>query len=86
MKDPRPLPAGMVFAVYVMTYPIGRVVMEFMRTDPANHILGLRVNVWTCLVTFLIGLALVLRARSRGGRETEPEQTADHAGAGPVAS
>jgi prolipoprotein diacylglyceryltransferase len=46
--------------------------MEFMRTDPANHILGLRVNVWTCLIAFLIGLALVLRARARGARAEPP--------------
>lgn len=68
----RPLAPGTIFAAYVMAYPVGRVVMEFMRTDPANRILGLRVNVWTSLVTFLIGLALLRSARSRA--RTHPEE------------
>ena len=82
----RPLADGMIFATYVMAYPVGRVVMEFMRTDPANRILGLRVNVWTCLVTFIFGLVLLLRARARGSREADGEQLADPAETGPVAS
>ena len=68
----RPLPPGMIFATYVMAYPIGRVVMEFMRTDPANRILGLRVNVWTCIVVFVIGVVLFLRAR-----RAEPDAVAE---------
>jgi prolipoprotein diacylglyceryltransferase len=69
-----------------MAYPVGRVVMDFMRTDPANRILGLRVNVWTCLVTFIIGLVLLLRARARGSRGADGEQLPDPAETGPVAS
>ena len=39
---------GQVFALYVMlATPSGRVVIEMLRTDEANHILGLRLNVWT---------------------------------------
>jgi len=73
----RPLAPGVVFASYVMAYPVGRVVMEFMRTDPANHLLGVRVNVWTCLVTFLIGLGLLLRFRRRSAEEPVVQTAAD---------
>jgi prolipoprotein diacylglyceryl transferase len=49
---------GQVFALYIAGYPLGRVVIELMRTDDANHILGLRVNVWVSLLVFLLGAAL----------------------------
>ncbi len=41
-----------------MGYPIGRIVVENMRTDPANHILGQRVNTWISILVFLLGLWL----------------------------
>ena len=49
---------GQVFALYVAGYPVGRVFIELMRTDDANHLLGLRVNVWVSLLVFLLGVAL----------------------------
>ena len=49
---------GRSFALYVMLYPVGRIVFELMRTDPANHFLGLRLNVWTSLVVFVLGVVL----------------------------
>jgi hypothetical protein len=60
--------------------------MQIMPTDRANLILGLRDNVWTCLVTYNIGLVLLLRARARGSREADGEQLPDPAETGPVAS
>ncbi len=51
---------GRPLALYVMLYPVGRIVFELMRTDPANHILGLRVNVWVSILVFLGGLALFI--------------------------
>ena len=44
---------GRVFALYVMLYTVGRGVIEMLRTDEANHILGLRLNVWTSVIVFL---------------------------------
>jgi len=71
---------GRSFALYVILYPVGRIFMEFMRTDFANHILGLRVNVWVCIIVFLIGLTLYVltgRRHPNGVREglrvPEPE-------------
>jgi prolipoprotein diacylglyceryl transferase len=49
---------GQTFAAYVMGYPIGRIVIENMRTDAANHILGQRVNTWVSILVFLLGLWL----------------------------
>ncbi|NES12207.1 MULTISPECIES: prolipoprotein diacylglyceryl transferase [Micromonospora] len=58
---------GRAFALYVMGYTAGRFWIELMRTDEANHILGLRLNVWTALLVFLG--ALVYFVRVRGPRE-----------------
>jgi prolipoprotein diacylglyceryl transferase len=55
---------GQVFGLYVVGYPLGRVVFELMRSDEANHILGLRVNVWTSILVFLLGLVIVWRCRT----------------------
>lgn len=52
---------GQTFAAYVMGYPVGRIVIENMRTDAANHILGQRVNTWVSILVFLLGLWLWFR-------------------------
>lgn len=55
---------GQVFALYLMGYTAGRLVIELMRTDAAEIIFGQRVNVWVSIGIFLIGLALyVYRGR-----------------------
>jgi prolipoprotein diacylglyceryl transferase len=56
---------GQVFGLYVAGYPLGRVVFELMRSDEANTILGVRVNVWTSILVFLLGVVLVWAARNR---------------------
>jgi prolipoprotein diacylglyceryl transferase len=70
---------GQVFALYIAGYPLGRVVIEMMRTDDANHILGLRVNVWVSLLVFLLGAALFVgfgrRPQDDGPSTTAPEAT-----------
>ena len=48
---------GNVFALYVMGYTAGRFWIEALRSDPAHHFLGLRLNDWTSIVVFLAGLA-----------------------------
>jgi len=63
---------GRVFALYVVLYCAGRSWIEALRIDPANHILGLRLNLWTSAVGFVGGLAyLVISARLRPGREDD---------------
>ena len=57
------LGSGQLFAIYVMGYTAGRGWIEALRHDHANHILGLRLNDWTSIIVFLIGVALFLRRR-----------------------
>ncbi len=71
----RDLAPGQVFALYVMGYPLGRIVIEFMRSDEANHILNLRVNVWTSILVFVLGAWLYRRA----GRAARPTRAESHA-------
>ncbi|MFC7580494.1 prolipoprotein diacylglyceryl transferase [Schaalia naturae] len=54
--------AGQVFALYLMAYTAGRVWIEMLRIDTAQHVLGLRLNVWTSIAVFLLGLVLFLVA------------------------
>jgi len=60
------LGGGRAFAVYVAGYTLGRVWIEMLRIDPANHFLGLRINVFTSIVVFLAAvLFLYLRRNVR---------------------
>ncbi len=67
----RRLAPGQLFGLYIAGYPIGRIVVETMRTDEAERILGQRLNVWTSIVVFLLGLWIVWFT-GRRGRRTEP--------------
>ena len=46
------LARGQIFALYGMLYTIGRGLIEMLRTDQANYVLGLRLNVWTSVIVF----------------------------------
>ncbi|RJK93721.1 prolipoprotein diacylglyceryl transferase [Vallicoccus soli] len=71
---------GRVFALYVALYCLGRSVFEALRVDPANDVLGLRVNQWVALLVMLGAVAyLVVSARRRPGREAEVEPPAQDA-------
>jgi prolipoprotein diacylglyceryl transferase len=63
---------GRVFALYVMAYCAGRGWIEYLRIDPvqANDVFGLRLNVWTSIILFVLALAyFVIVGRKRSGRE-----------------
>jgi len=60
---------GRAFAVYVMGYTLGRTWIELMRTDPATHVFGVRINVWVSILVFLGAVVYFVLARSRGERE-----------------
>jgi prolipoprotein diacylglyceryl transferase len=67
---------GRVFALYCVLYTLGRGWIEALRIDPAEHFLGLRLNVWTSVVVFAGGmLYLLVSLRLRPGRETEVQRT-----------
>jgi prolipoprotein diacylglyceryl transferase len=62
---------GRAFALYVLLYCAGRLWIESLRIDEANHILGLRLNVWTSIIVGLGAIIyLLISARQRPGRET----------------
>lgn len=56
---------GRLFAVYVMAYTAGRVWIEYLRIDTVNHVLGLRLNVWTSIVVFAGAAAYFVVATRR---------------------
>src|SRR4051812_1681504 len=65
---------GRAFALYVAAYCAGRVWIENMRVDDAHHILGLRLNVWTALIVFLLAVVyMAMSAKMRPGREAVVE-------------
>ena len=50
--------------IYLMVYTAGRVWIEMLRIDEAETVLGLRLNVWTSIVIFLVGvIGLALASR-----------------------
>ena len=75
---------GRAFALYVMGYTAGRAWIEYLRIDAveANDVFGLRLNVWTSIVVFLLATAyFVVVGRIRKGRE----ETVWREGRGPSA-
>lgn len=71
----RRMAPGQLFGLYVAGYPVGRIVIETMRTDEAELVLGQRLNVWTSIVVFLLGVWIVWHTgrRHRRARVSEPE-------------
>jgi prolipoprotein diacylglyceryl transferase len=56
------LTSGRLFALYIAAYTVGRLWVEALRVDHANHILGLRLNIWTSIIIFAAAVGfLVLR-------------------------
>ena len=70
------LGGGRAFALYVAAYTAGRAWIEALRSDQANHILGLRLNDWTSIILF-VGAVIFLYVRRNAGREVlvEPGAT-----------
>jgi prolipoprotein diacylglyceryl transferase len=61
---------GRVFALYMIVYTLGRSWIEALRIDDAEHILGLRLNLWTSAIVFVTGVVgFVVSARRHPGRE-----------------
>ncbi|MGN0065535.1 MAG: prolipoprotein diacylglyceryl transferase [Nocardioides sp.] len=74
---------GRVMALYVMAYTTGRVWIENLRIDDVqmDDVLGLRLNVWTSIILFVLAAAYFLWSQRRSpGREEEvyhdPERAA----------
>ncbi|MBF6621189.1 MAG: prolipoprotein diacylglyceryl transferase [Patulibacter sp.] len=59
-------PPGL-FALYVAGYSLFRIFAETQRLDPANEILGMRVNFWVAIALVLVGLAAFWYSQRRPG-------------------
>ncbi|MHB8274478.1 MAG: prolipoprotein diacylglyceryl transferase family protein, partial [Dermatophilaceae bacterium] len=66
------LAKGQIFALYVILYTFGRGFIEMLRTDAANHILGLRLNVWTSVIVFAGAAFVFWRLGTRSQTPDEP--------------
>jgi prolipoprotein diacylglyceryl transferase len=66
---------GRAFALYVAAYCVGRGRIEMLRIDPvqANDVLGLRLNVWTSIVLFVVFMTYFVVA---GRRHPDREESA----------
>jgi prolipoprotein diacylglyceryl transferase len=87
---------GRVVALYVVLYTLGRGWIENLRIDDVqmNDVFGLRLNVWTSIVLFVLAtIFFVVSARRHPGREDvvrtrEPdavEHAEEHSGSDPTA-
>jgi prolipoprotein diacylglyceryl transferase len=79
------LARGQIFALYGMLYTVGRGIIEMLRTDEANYVLGLRLNVWTSVIVFTGAAFAFWRFGVRAAKEpvteepvTDEQQTSQH--------
>ena len=66
---------GRVFALYVMLYTLGRGWIEYLRIDPVElqDVGGLRFNVWTSIVLFVLATAYFVVTTRRHPRPDSRE-------------
>ena len=68
MRLPQYWIAGAVFLTYLITYPIIRILLDFLRLD-ASEVAGINANQSVMVVILLAaGITLYSRHRSAGGR------------------
>ena len=74
---------GRAFAVYVAVYVAGRALVELLRTDHANQVLGLRLNIWTSALVLCGAIAYLWLTRGRTREEPQEITGASRADAVP---
>jgi prolipoprotein diacylglyceryl transferase len=72
------LTGGRAFALYAMLYTAGRVWIEALRIDTANHIGPFRLNIWTSIIVFVVAAAYFVLSRRRS-HVNAPEDTPEPA-------
>jgi prolipoprotein diacylglyceryl transferase len=61
---------GRAFALYVAGYTAGRAWIENLRIDTVNEFAGLRLNVWTSMIMFVLAVVFfIFSARLKPGQE-----------------
>ena len=59
--------------LYLVWYGTGRAFLETLRLDPAELLLGVRVNIWGALAAIVLGLIIVMvQGRRHPGTEPGP--------------
>ena len=56
---------GATFAFYIAAYSLGRFFIEGLRIDPSQAIGGLRLNQWTSVVIFGLGISIFYRLQRK---------------------
>lgn len=74
MKFGRSWANGATFAIYIAGYSLGRFFIESIRIDPAQAIAGLRLNQWTSILIFGLGLFLFWRLQRKPRMSTSAEK------------
>jgi prolipoprotein diacylglyceryltransferase len=64
---------GSIFYIYIAGYSAARFIIEGIRIDSAHDFLGLRVNQWTSIFIFILGLALFYRNQGKKQVNISPE-------------
>lgn len=65
---------GATFSIYIAGYSLGRFFIESLRIDPAEAISGLRLNQWTSVLIFGLGLSLFYRLQRKPRLSTSAER------------
>ncbi|MDH3678361.1 MAG: prolipoprotein diacylglyceryl transferase [Acidimicrobiia bacterium] len=65
---------GALFAVYLIGYGIGRILIETVRIDPVNSFLGVRLHIWAMIV-FIVGALIYLRRYGWAGSDAMAGET-----------
>lgn len=75
------VPWSTVFALYITLYCTIRLPLETMKIDPADHVLGQRINVWVAAAALLTGLTWFLIAfhRRQPNLHRQPAPAPTHA-------
>ena len=64
---------GSTFFIYIAGYSLARFFIEAVRIDAAQDVLGLRLNQWTSIFIFILGLILFYRNQDKKKAEISPE-------------
>ena len=64
---------GSTFYIYIAGYSVARFFIEAIRIDSAQNVFGLRLNQWTSIFIFILGLVLFYRNQGKKKAEISPE-------------
>jgi prolipoprotein diacylglyceryl transferase len=61
---------GDLFALYVLLYTTGRLWIEALRIDEANHIFGVRLNIWVSIIVLAGSIIYLLKSRAKSEKKS----------------